>query len=452
MSCLLALVGRPNVGKSSLFNRLTASRRALVDSLPGATRDRQYGEGKWSGGTFRVVDTGGFEGNAKSGESEAIIKERVREQMLAAVAEADGLILVTDGQSGPVAEDWEMAALLRRTGKPVTVAVNKTEGRGGMESALTFHELGIRSVVAISAAHGQGIEALLAELMGSLVGCGAEEGEPDPAMATAGIRVAIIGRPNVGKSTLVNRLIGDERMIVSAVAGTTRDSIDLPLEDKRHGRFVLVDTAGIRRRGRITLRMEKFSVMSALASIERAEVAVLVLDAEAGIAEQDQRVAGLAWEAGRGMVFAVNKWDQVKGGRGGRRLFLEEWRRAFPRLGSSPLLFLSGLTGEGVGALLPAVKAMRRAWGKRIGTGPLNRWFEEAVGAYPPPRDGGGRIKLRYITQVGVEPPAFVIFANRPEGVEVSYCRYLENRLRESFDLGGVPLKLMLRKGENPFE
>ncbi|MBF0453209.1 MAG: ribosome biogenesis GTPase Der [Magnetococcales bacterium] len=483
---VVALVGRPNVGKSSLFNRLTRTRDALVDNTPGLTRDRQYGRVSWDSRVFHVVDTGGFE--PKSSE---IIPNLMREQTLLAVEEADTVIFVTDAQSGPLPDDWLIADRLRRSGKPVICAVNKTEGKGGQESAYEFYGFGLEPVIPISAAHGRNMEALREAILDSLGEVAPEEGaeEERELFETAEeaaaqeegvlqadeeasqlleaeeevvveeevvdepIAVAVVGCPNAGKSSLINSLLGENRLVASEVAGTTRDSIDLPFTDKKGREFTLIDTAGIRRKSRIALRIEKFSVMAALKAVDRAEVAVLVLDAEREeISDQDRRVATLATEAGCGLVIVVNKWDLIRGGRKAQKEYLLRVRDAFPLFPHAPLLFISAKRGKGIETLLDTVHRVWRVGRKRISTGRLNRWLSEAVEKHPPPRRAGRAIKIRYMTQIDIEPPTLLIFANRPDQVHETYRRYLENQLREQFDFSGVPIRILFRKGANPFD
>ncbi|MBF0448797.1 MAG: ribosome biogenesis GTPase Der [Magnetococcales bacterium] len=503
---VVALVGRPNVGKSSLFNRFTRSREALVDDTPGLTRDRQYGRVTWYGHTFYVVDTGGFE--PKSNE---ILPNLMREQTLLAVEEADTVVFVTDAKSGPLPDDWVIADLLRRSGTRVICAVNKTEGKGGEQAAFEFYSLGLEPVLPIAAAHNRGIEALRLAILDSL-NLTAQEEESDAAFSdeelisyeaqqeaeaiyfeqqeqqalsaddeegeTAGdlidwdgldddtdeiieqlpevdepIAVAVVGCPNAGKSSLINALLGENRLVASEVPGTTRDSIDLPFQDAQGRHYVLIDTAGIRRKSRIALRIEKFSVMAALKAVDRAEVAVLVLDAEREeISDQDRRVATLATRAGCGLVIVVNKWDTVTGGRNAQKEFLLKIQEAFPLFPHAPVLFVSARRAKGIANLLDTVNRIWRIGRQRISTGRLNRWLAEATDKHPPPRRAGRAIKIRYMTQIGIEPPTLLIFANRPDQVHETYRRYLENQLRETFDFSGVPVRLLFRKGGNPYE
>lgn len=439
---LVALVGRPNVGKSTLFNRLTRSRAALVDATPGLTRDRHYGVVQWQERVVRVVDTGGFEPD--SGEP---VTALMRDQTLVAVEEADMVLFVTDARTGPLADDWVIAKLLRRAGKRVVCVVNKAEGNAARDALLEFYPMGLQPMVAVSAAHGLGMDNLISLLISS------QELAPEAeSLVDEGIRVAVVGCPNSGKSTLINRLVGEERLVVSEQAGTTRDTIDLALKDDKGQLFTLMDTAGIRRKSRISLRIEKFSVIAAFKAMDRAEVAILVLDTERGITDQDRRVANLAVDAGCGLVFAVNKWDLAAKGRGPRRVFEQALADAFPQLSHAPVLFLSARGGEGVSPLLPTVSRVWRAGQQRIGTGPLNRWLATTLERHPLPRRAGRLVKIRYVTQVTSHPPTLLFFANLPDQVHETYRRYLENQLRDQFKLAGVSVRMVFRKSENPYD
>ncbi|MBF0380700.1 MAG: ribosome biogenesis GTPase Der [Magnetococcales bacterium] len=502
---IVALVGRPNVGKSSIFNRFTKSRDALVDDTPGLTRDRQYGRVIWNNRAFHVVDTGGFEP-----KSDDVLPNLMREQTMVAVEEADVVIFVTDAKSGPLPDDWSIGDMLRRSNKPVICAVNKTEGKGGVESAYEFYGLGINPVIPVAAAHGRGMEELRSAVMEMLpledspeVGGGDDkvadlEGEgavdelaqkmdfaqevdfeeeialAEQEMLTDGepaeeveleddhhavkeeigeVGVAVVGCPNAGKSSLINALLGEKRLVASEVAGTTRDSIDLPFTDSRGHKFVLIDTAGIRRKSRIALKIEKFSVMAALKAIDRAEIAVLVLDAQReDISDQDRRVATLATNAGCGLVIVVNKWDLIKGGRKAQKEYLQRVQDAFPLFPHAPVLFISSKKNKGIDTLLATAHKVYRVARQRVSTGRLNRWLKETVEKHPPPRRAGRAIKIRYMTQIATEPPTLLIFANRPDQVHETYRRYMEKQLREQFDFAGVPVRLLFRKGGNPFE
>ncbi|MBF0096697.1 MAG: ribosome biogenesis GTPase Der [Magnetococcales bacterium] len=465
---LVALVGRPNVGKSSLFNRLTRSRAALVDDTPGLTRDRQYGTAFLEGRSFRVVDTGGFEA-----ESPEAVVQGMREQTMVAIEEAEAIIFVTDAQSGPLADDWVVAELLRRSGKPVICAVNKAEGRNGQEMVGEFHRLGLYPLLGISAVHGVGMDGLADDLLALLQARGiilpraatvmegvrADDGE---------IRVAVVGCPNAGKSTLINRIVGESRLVVSDQPGTTRDAIDLPVEDGEGRRFILVDTAGIRKKSRISLRIEKYSVLAAMRAMERAQVAILLLDALRGITDQDRRVANLATEAGCGLILAVNKWDAInqleegrwgwsstreRRGGGSKKQVQEQLHLALPQLTHAPIVFVSAKSGMGVGALLPAAHQVWQSNRLRISTGALNRWLMEVTAQHPPPRQGGRVVKIRYATQVSINPPTVVLFTNREIAVHETYRRYLENQLRDHFRFVGVPIRIWFRAStsENPY-
>lgn len=458
---LIALVGRPNVGKSSLFNRLTRSRAALVDDTPGLTRDRQYGRVTVDGHTFRVVDTGGFEP-----ENVESLASAMREQTLVAIEEADAIIFVTDAQSGPLADDWAVAELLRCAGKPLVCAINKAEGKGGQEMMLEFHRLGLHPILGISATHAMGISALIGLLFDQL----GTKAESPPTLEGADeseeIRVAVVGCPNAGKSTLINRMVGEERLVVSDVPGTTRDAIDLPVFDSSGRQFILVDTAGIRKKSRISLRIEKYSVLAAIRAMDRAQVAVLLLDAQRGITDQDRRIANLAAESGCGLVLAVNKWDVVgslaegrraAGSReqsgGDRKKFLDEIVYSFPQFTHAPVLFMSAKTGAGLKPLLPTVLRVWESNRLRIATGALNRWLIDVTAQHPPPRLGGRVVKIRYATQVSVNPPTVLLFTNRDVEIHETYRRYLENQLRTHFNFVGASIRINFRasSGENPY-
>ena len=445
---LIALVGRPNVGKSSLFNRLTKTRSALVDDTPGLTRDRQYGRFSKEGRSFRLVDTGGFEPDTTEPVTAAM-----REQTLVAIEEADAIIFVTDSRTGPLADDFNIAQLLRRSGKPVICAVNKAEGLADQEASVAFYQLGLSDIQPISATQGMGLSAMMKRLLASLK-------IEDGAVFSSGsgwseetVRVAVVGFPNAGKSTLINRLLGEERLVVSDVPGTTRDTIDLSVTDKEGRTFVLVDTAGIRRRARISLRIEKYSVIAALKAMDQAQVAVLILDVLRGITDQDRRVANLALDAGCGLVLAVNKWDEMSNKDSvTRESYKQIVADAFPYFTHAPVLFISGRSGLGVEKLLPTVHQVSQGRSQRVVTGALNRWLLEVTKRHTPPRQSGRLVKIRYATQVSSSPPTFLFFTNRSGVVHETYQRYLENKLRENFGFSGVPLRMIFRAGgENPY-
>ncbi len=443
---IVALVGRPNVGKSSLFNRLTKSREALVDATPGLTRDRQYGRVTWRGWSYRLVDTGGFEQT-----SEEPAAAPVRLQTRLAVEEADAVVFVTDARTGILADDWQVADLLRRAGKPVFCAVNKAEGKGGAEAALEFYQLGLEPVLPLSAAHGMGVDDLQEAVHEALAGAG-KGAAMDESAEGEGIRTAVIGCPNAGKSTLINRLLGREQLVVSEQPGTTRDTIDVPITDAGGRRFILVDTAGIRRKSRISLKIEKFSVMAALKALDRAQVAVLTLDPGREISDQDKKIANLALDNGCGLVLAANKWDLVKGGGAAKKAFRERVTDAFPFFSHAPVVFLSAHSGQGVGKLLPEVFRVHEQSRQRIPTGRVNQWLQGVTEKHPPPRSGGRPVKIRFATQVGGSPPTLLLFCNRPEKIHATYKRYLEKQLRERFGFSGVPVRILFRGGgDNPF-
>jgi GTP-binding protein len=432
------LVGRPNVGKSTLFNRLTRSRDALVADLPGLTRDRHYGQGRLGDKPFIAVDTGGFEPVAKEG----ILSEMAR-QAREAIAEADVVLFITDGRSGLAPQDRRIAQQLREAGAPVHLVVNKTEGMNAAVVTAEFHELGLGDPVAISAEHGEGVHDLIEMALATFP---ADEEIEAPADHP---RVAIVGRPNVGKSTLVNRLLGEERVIAFAEPGTTRDAIETELVWEGR-RYTLVDTAGIRRKGKVFESVEKFSVVKTLQAIERANVVVLVVDAEADIAEQDAHIGGYILEAGRALVVAVNKWDAVDADK--RKDVKSDLERKLQFLEFAEFHTISARHGAGIPALLKSVDAAFAAAMAKLSTPKLTRAVQAAVAQQQPPLAGRFRPKLRYAHQGGSNPPIVVIHGTGVDGIKRPYRRYLENTLRKVFKLKGTPLRIELRSGENPFE
>ncbi|HWP34501.1 MAG TPA: ribosome biogenesis GTPase Der [Thermodesulfobacteriota bacterium] len=434
----VAIVGRPNVGKSTLFNRLTGRRQAIVEDTPGVTRDRIYGEAEWAGRTFAVIDTGGFDPAAREP-----IPQLVREQAEVAIAEADVVILVLDGTTGPTPADRELYDLLRRAGKPVVVAVNKADRKDFDASLAEVQALGAERLVPVSAEHGRGVDELLDAVVEALPPATA----PPPAAPEGPrpLRLAVVGRTNVGKSSLVNRILGYERVIVSELPGTTRDPIDTPFTWQ--GRpMVIVDTAGIRRRARTETRLEKVSVVAALKALARCDVAALVLDAAYGITDQDQTIGAYAAESGCGVVIVANKWDLVPDGRPAVRLFTEAVRRALPHLAFSPIVFTSATRGYGVRRLLEQAVRAAEAAARRVPTGQLNRALREAVERLEPPVFRNRRVKIFYGAQLGSRPPTFAIVTSAPEGLPESYRRYLAAQLRERFDFEGAPLRLVFRE------
>lgn len=439
MKPTLVLVGRSNVGKSTLFNRLTRSRDALVADQPGLTRDRLYGHGRFGERPFLVVDTGGFEPQAKEG----IVHEMAR-QAEAAIAEADMLLFLVDGRSGLTPQDEVIADLLRRSGRPILLLVNKAEGLQRAMVAAEFHALGLGDPLPISASHGEGVREML-ELALAPFPVAARDDEAQD----AGPRVAIVGRPNVGKSTLVNTLLGEERVIAFDLPGTTRDAIEVPFE--RHGRrYTLIDTAGLRRKARVNETIEKFAVIKTLQAVEQANVAVLMLDASQDIADQDAHIAGFCIEAGRALVVAVNKWDALDDYR--RQRVKREVARKLAFLDFAPIHYVAAMSGQGMGALLAAIDRSYASAMAKLPTPKLTRVLQAAVQKQAPPRRGNVRPKPRYAHQGGSNPPTIVIHGNALDDMPSSYTRYLEHSFRETFRLVGTPLHIQYRSGDNPFD
>jgi len=441
MKPVIALVGRPNVGKSTLFNRLTRSRDAIVVDIPGATRDRHYGEGRLGSRPFLVVDTGGLEPEAKQG----IFVEMAR-QTEQAIAEADAVVFVVDARSGLVAPDRAIAERLRRLKPRICVAVNKSEGQVPESAVAEFHELGLGTPVAVSAAHGEGVSALLDRVLAEFPEERATEEEVEARERQP--RVSIVGRPNVGKSTLVNALVGEERVIAFDQPGTTRDPIEVPFE-RGARRYVLIDTAGLRRRGKQHEAVERFSIVKTLQAIEESNVSVFMLDAAEGVTEQDAHVAGYILERGRAVVVAVNKWDAAD--KEARERFKSEldWKLGF--LGFADRHFISAKSGKGLGALMTSVDAAYAAAMAKLPTPKLTRALIDAIERQAPPRSGAIRPKLRYAHQGGSNPPRIIIHGNRLERVPESYRRYLEGVFRKRFSLTGTPLAIEFRSGRNPY-
>src|SRR3979490_2440845 len=452
MAFTIAIIGRPNVGKSTLFNRLVGEKLRLLDDEPGVTRDRREGEGRLGDLEFALIDTAGLDEGAKGS-----LTARMQEQTEVAIGLADALMFVIDARAGLTPNDRAFADFARRANKPVVLVANKSEGRHGEIGGMESYALGLGDPVQISAEHGEGLSDLydaLRALMPEPVD-EPEEFDDDEViepedLAKRPIRVAIVGRPNAGKSTLINRLLGEERLLTSAEAGTTRDSISV--EINWQGRdFRVFDTAGLRRRSRIEEKQEKLSVADALRAVRFAEVVVLVMDAQNKFEEQDLRIADLIEREGRALVIAVNKWDLM----GQQTKLIAALRtdadHLLPQVKGMPIVAVSGLMGEGIDRLMSAIEQAYAVWNRRVPTASLNRWFEQAVDANPPPAVSGRRLKLNYITQAKARPPSFVLFCSRADAVPQSYLRYLVNSLREFFELPGTPVRISLREKENPF-
>ena len=451
----VVIVGRPNVGKSTLFNRLVGRRVALVDDQPGVTRDRRFGEAGLLGLEFQAVDTAGWEE-----DDPASLPGRMRAQTEISLKGADAALFVIDARAGLTPLDEEIARWLREQSVPVVLIANKAEGNAGESGILESYALGLGDPIPVSAEHGEGIADLyeaLVPLIGDRQPAVAAEAETDEAdRAAAPLQLAIVGRPNAGKSTLVNRMLGEERQVTGPEAGITRDAIaiDWRWRDPASGEerpVRLVDTAGMRKRAKIDDKLEKLSVFDARRAVDFAEVVVLLLDATRGLEVQDLKIASMVVEEGRGLIVAINKWDvaqQPSALFNGIRAALDE---GLAQLRGVPLLAVSAVTGKGVDALLAAAFKLREEWSRRVPTGLLNRWFDEALEANPPPAPGGRRIKLRYITQVGTRPPRFVVFGTRLDDLPTSYERYLINGIRNQLGFGAVPVRLMLRSPKNPF-
>ncbi len=451
MSFTVAIVGRPNVGKSTLFNRLVGKRLALVDDLPGVTRDRREGRARLGDLTFGVIDTAGLEQAAAES-----LTGRMQEQTEAAIAAADAVLFLIDARAGSTPADRAFANLVRKAGKPTIVVANKSEGRAAEAGLLEAYELGLGEPVAISAEHGEGLADLYAALRAALpdatapaADLPARDGASDEAEQRP-IRIAVVGRPNSGKSTLVNRLLGEERLLTGPEAGITRDAIavELTWQDRR---FRVHDTAGLRRRARIEEKLEKLSVADALNAVRFAEVVVLLMDAERPFEEQDLRIADLVEREGRALVIGVNKWDLIERRPGAIKQLREDTDHWLPQVKGVPVVAVSGLTGEGVDRLMQAVVDVHGVWNRRVGTSALNRWLADVLASHPPPAVSGRRVRLDYITQPKSRPPSFVLFTSRADAVPDAYRRYLVNSLRETFDLPGTPIRLTLREKKNPY-
>jgi GTP-binding protein len=452
MPFTIAIIGRPNVGKSTLFNRLVGQKLALVDDEPGVTRDRREGEARLYDLEFTIIDTAGLDEGAKGS-----LTARMQEQTETAIALADALMFVIDARAGLTPNDRAFADFVRRANKPVLLLANKSEGKQGEAGAMESYALGLGDPIQVSAEHGEGMGELYDALRGLMpepseddAELSGEENESEEDFTKRPIRVAIVGRPNAGKSTLINHLLGEDRLLTSPEAGTTRDSIAVEIGWKGRA-FRVFDTAGLRRRARIEEKLEKLSVADALRAVRFAEVVVLMLDAQNKFEEQDLRIADLIEREGRALVIAVNKWDLMDGKSGQISSLRTEADHWLPQVAGVPVVAVSGLMGEGIDRMMEAIVAAYAVWNKRVPTAALNRWFEQAVDANPPPAVSGRRLKLNYITQTKARPPSFVVFCSRADAVPQSYLRYLIHSLRDVFDLPGTPIRITLREKANPF-
>jgi GTP-binding protein len=450
MSFTVAIIGRPNVGKSTLFNRLVGRRLALVDDEPGVTRDRREGEGKLGDLTFRVIDTAGLE----RADDESL-SARMQAQTAAAMAQADAVLFLVDARAGAAPDDRTFADLVRKSGKPAILVVNKSEGRAAEAGVLDAYALGLGDPVAISAEHGEGLAGLYDALRAALPAATATAASKAPAVPGAAaderpIRIAVVGRPNTGKSTLINRLLGDDRLLTGPEPGITRDAIAVDLQWRGH-RVRIHDTAGLRRRARITEKLEKLSVADTLGAVRFADVAIVLVDAQTPFEEQDTRIVDLIEREGRAIVIGINKWDLIKPPPGALARLRETTDRILPQVKGVPVVAFSARTGAGLDRLMSAVFESYAVWNRRAPTAALNRFLEQAVTANPPPAAGGRRPRLDYITQPKARPPTFVVFASRASALAETYRRYLVNGLRERFALPGTPIRLMLRTKSNPY-
>ena len=437
---VIAIVGRPNVGKSTLFNKLIGERRAIVEDVPGITRDRIYGETEWRGKTMVVIDTGGIEP-----KTDDLILKKMRDQAQIAIDTADVILFMCDIKTGLVADDMDIAVMLKKSRKPVIPVVNKVDKVGDVPPEFyEFYELGFdRDPIAISSTHGSGSGDLLDEVINALPEFENEEEDEDI------INVAVIGKPNAGKSSLINKILGDDRLIVSNIAGTTRDAIDSRFENE-FGKYNFIDTAGLRRQSKVEDRIEKFSVLRAKMAVERADVCLLVIDGNEGITEQDEKIAGIAHEAGKATIICVNKWDLVEKDNNTVNQFTKKIYDALSYMTYAPLILISAETGQRVSKLFEHINYVHNQTNMRISTGMLNDVLADAVNRVQPPSDKGRRLKIYYMTQTAVAPPTFVMFCNSAELFHFSYQRYIENCLRQTFGFKGTPIRMVVRqKGDN---
>lgn len=435
---ILAIVGRPNVGKSTLFNKLTGKRLSIVEDTPGVTRDRIYSKCEWRNREFMIVDTGGIEP-----ASEDIILAQMRRQAQVAIEKADVIVFLTDIRCGVTADDYEVASMLQKSGKPIILAVNKCDSIGDPPPEFyEFYNLGVGDPIAVSAQHGHGSGDLLDEVFKYF-----PEGETDE-YNDEYIKVAVIGKPNVGKSSLINRIAGEERVIVSDIAGTTRDATDTVIENE-NGKYVFIDTAGIRRKSKVTEKIEHYSVLRAYMAVDRSDVCVIVIDALVGFTDQDSKVAGYAHEQGKACIVAVNKWDAVEKDSNTMEEFTNDLKEKFSFMSYVPFIFISAKTGQRIDKLFPLINSVNSQNSMRITTGMLNDVLSYATTRVQPPSDKGRRLKIYYMTQASTKPPTFVVFVNRADLFHFSYQRYIENQIRQTFGLTGTPVRFVIRERDN---
>lgn len=435
---ILAIVGRPNVGKSTLFNKLTGKRLSIVEDTPGVTRDRIYSKCEWRNREFMIVDTGGIEP-----ASDDIILAQMRRQAQVAIEKADVIVFLTDIRCGVTADDYEVASMLQKSGKPIILAVNKCDSIGDPPPEFyEFYNLGVGDPIAVSAQHGHGSGDLLDEVFKYF-----PEGETDE-YDEEYIKVAVIGKPNVGKSSLINRIAGEERVIVSDIAGTTRDATDTVIENE-NGKYVFIDTAGIRRKSKITEKIEHYSVLRAYMAVDRSDVCVIVIDALVGFTDQDSKVAGYAHEQGKACIVAVNKWDAVEKDSNTMEEFTNDLKEKFSFMSYVPFIFISAKTGQRIDKLFPLINSVNSQNSMRITTGMLNDVLSYATTRVQPPSDKGRRLKIYYMTQASTKPPTFVVFVNRADLFHFSYQRYIENQIRQTFGLTGTPVRFVIRERDN---
>ena len=437
---IIAIVGRPNVGKSTLFNKLIGERRSIVEDIPGVTRDRIYGETEWRGRKLSVIDTGGIEP-----KTDDVILKQMRFQAQVAIESADVILFMCDVRTGLTASDRDIAVMLQKSGKPIIPCINKCDSVGNLPFEFyEFYELGFDcEPIALSSVHGSGTGDILDAVVDALPEDTSEEEDDDS------IKVAVIGKPNAGKSSIINKIMGQERLIVSNIAGTTRDAVDTHIENT-HGKFTFIDTAGIRRSSKINDKIEKYSVLRAHMAVERADVCLIMIDAATGITEQDEKIAGIAHEAGKACIIVVNKWDSIEKDNNTVNAFNERIRVALAYMPYAPIVYVSALTGQRVATLFEHIKYVHNQANTRISTGMLNDVLAEATMKVQPPSDKGRRLKIYYMTQVSVAPPTFVLFCNNAELFHYSYQRYIENCLRQTFGFAGTPIKLVIKmKGDN---